>query len=578
MYTQYFGLHEKPFELSPDPRYLFLSASHREALGHLIYGIEQREGFIAIIGEVGTGKTTLCRTLIQRLGNDCEVAFLFNPHLSPLELLKAINAEFGLSTFGGSMPELLEVLNEFLLDKKAEDRNVLLLVDEAQTLSTETLEQMRLLSNLETRTAKLLQIVLLGQPELGEKLESHELRQLRQRIAVRRHLGPLTAAETRDYVHHRLRIAAGGECRVFTDAALGVVHRTSGGVPRLINVLCDRALLAAYGESVHQIGRSLASRVAREVWPRRGAAGRGLRRTVWAALATGLALAGFAIGIHWAGRSSLFRDADMAAARAVSAGTSPSAVAAAPPSTAAPAPRAEAPAPPPLREVAALRPPATPAPQVLDALLPLRTQEAANAAVFAATLAAWQLPAGDIAKLTRAELLDALAANAMLTLRVQEGNTAGLRHINLPAILQLRVEEGEARTALVRRIDGDAVYLRGVIPGETVRATLDEVEARWTGDAIVVWRDYAGLPHIVAAGDEGPHVEWLQLALTRAGFYLADPNGSFDAATLSAVRAFQASSGIAADGRVGPMTKIRIYQDLGEQVIPILLADPHPSS
>jgi general secretion pathway protein A len=161
---------------------------------------------------------------------------------------------------------------------------------------------------------------------------------------------------------------------------------------------------------------------------------------------------------------------------------------------------------------------------------------------------------------------------------VQEGNTAGLRHINLPAILQLRVEEGEARTALVRRIDGDAVYLRGVIPGETVRATLDEVEARWTGDAIVVWRDYAGLPHIVAAGDEGPHVEWLQLALTRAGFYLADPNGSFDAATLSAVRAFQASSGIAADGRVGPMTKIRIYQDLGEQVIPILLADPHPSS
>jgi general secretion pathway protein A len=577
MYTEYFGLHEKPFELSPDPRYLFLSASHREALGHLIYGIEQREGFIAIIGEVGTGKTTLCRTLIQRLGNDCEVAFLFNPHLSPLELLKAINAEFGLSTFGHSMPELLEVLNEFLLDKKAQDRNVLLLVDEAQTLSTETLEQMRLLSNLETRTAKLLQIVLLGQPELGEKLESHELRQLRQRIAVRRHLGPLTAAETRDYVHHRLRIAAGGECRVFTDAALGVIHRASGGVPRLINVLCDRALLAAYGENAHQIGRSLAGRVAREVWPRRRAAGRGLRRTAWVALATGLALAGFVAGIHWAGRSSFFREADVAAARAVPEDVSLSAVAAAPPSASAPAPRTEAPAFPPPQEVAALPPPATSAPQVLDALLPLRTREAANAAVFAATLAAWQLPAGDIAKLTRSELLDALAANDMLTLRVPEGNIAGLRHINLPAILQLRVEEGGTRTALVRRIDADAVYLRGVIPGETVRATVDEVEARWTGDAIVVWRDYAGLPHIVDAGDEGPHVEWLQRALARAGYYLADPNGSFDAETLSAVRAFQAASGIAADGRVGPMTKIRIYQNLGEQIIPALLAQPHPS-
>ena len=578
MYTEYFGLHEKPFELSPDPRYLFLSASHREALGHLIYGIEQREGFIAITGEVGTGKTTLCRTLIQRLGSDCEVAFLFNPHLSPLELLKAINAEFGLSTFGNSMPELLEVFNEFLLDKKAEDRNVLLLVDEAQTLSTETLEQMRLLSNLETRTAKLLQIVLLGQPELGEKLETHELRQLRQRIAVRRRLGPLTAAETRDYVHHRLRIAAGGERRVFTDAALALIHRTSGGVPRLINVLCDRALLAAYGENVHQVGRSLASGVAREVWPRRRVARRGLKRTGWAALATGLALAGFAAGIHWAGHDSLFREGDPPAARAAPEVAPVSAVAAAPPSARAQAPVVEMPALPPPREVAALRSPANSTPRVLDALLPLRTREATNAAVLDATLAAWQLPSGNAAKLTLPEFLNALAANDMLTLRVPEGSTAGLRRINLPAILQLHVEGGEGRAVLVRRLDGEAAYLRGVIPGETVRTTVDEIEARWTGDAYVVWRDYAGLPRIVDVGDEGPHVEWLQHALARTGHYFGAPNGSFDVETLSAVRAFQTSSGIAADGRVGPMTKIRIYQELGERVIPILLANPDPSS
>ncbi len=198
--------------------------------------------------------------------------------------------------------------------------------------------------------------------------------------------------------------------------------------------------------------------------------------------------------------------------------------------------------------------------------------------MFAATLAAWQMPPGDITKLTLTELLDALAANDMLTLRVAQGNTAGLLHINLPAILQLHVEEGEGRAVLVRRIEGEAAYLRGVIPGETVRTMLDEVESRWTGDAVVVWRDYAGLPRIVDAGDEGPHVEWLQRALGRTGHYLGAPSGSFDAQTLSAVRAFQTSSGIAADGRVGPMTKIRIYQELGEHIIPILLANPDPSS
>ncbi|MDH5565570.1 MAG: AAA family ATPase, partial [Myxococcales bacterium] len=252
MYTDFFGLREKPFELSPDPRYLFLSTAHREVLGHLIYGIEQREGFIAITGEVGTGKTTLCRTLLERLGSASEVAFLFNPHVSPVDLLKAINAEFGLSTFGDSAPELIEALNNFLLDKKAEDRNVLVIVDEAQTLSTETLEQLRLLSNLETSTTKLLQIVLLGQPELDDKLESRELRQLRQRIAVHWHLGPLTSGETRDYVRHRLRIAAGRECPIFTDGALATVYRVSGGVPRLINLLCERALLAAYADNARQ--------------------------------------------------------------------------------------------------------------------------------------------------------------------------------------------------------------------------------------------------------------------------------------------------------------------------------------
>ena len=278
MYTPYYGFHEKPFALSPDPRFLYLSGSHREVLGHLVYGIEQGEGFMAITGEVGTGKTTLCRTLLRRLGSDTEVAFLFNPTLTPLELLKAINGEFGLSTFGESRPELTDVLNAFLVESRAEGRRVLLIIDEAQNLATETLEQLRLLSNLETETSKMLQIVLLGQPELDQKLAAQNLRQLRQRISVWSHLGPMNAEETAEYVRHRLRVA-GQERPIFTDRALRTVHHLSGGVPRLINLICDRSLLAGYADQKAQIGRRLVMRAAGELRPRAIAAARlGTRR------------------------------------------------------------------------------------------------------------------------------------------------------------------------------------------------------------------------------------------------------------------------------------------------------------
>jgi general secretion pathway protein A len=264
MYTRHYGLREKPFSLSPDPRFLFLSTSHREALAHLLYGIESGEGFIAVTGEVGTGKTTLCRTLLERIGPDAEVAYLFNPQLTGLELLQAVHRELALPG-EGSRAELLEALNRFLLESSRNGRRVLLLVDEAQNLPVETLEELRMLSNLETTTEKLLQIVLFGQPELDALLDSPELRQLRQRIGVRWRLDSLSDPEATDYVLHRLRIAAGNDTELFTPAALRELRRRSRGVPRLVNLLADRALLAGYADGSLRVERTHVGRAAREI-------------------------------------------------------------------------------------------------------------------------------------------------------------------------------------------------------------------------------------------------------------------------------------------------------------------------
>lgn len=265
MYTAFYGLREKPFVLSPDPRFLYLAGSHREALAHLLYGIEQGEGFISVTGEVGTGKTTLCRTLLERLEGDLELAFLFNPSRTALELLQSICAEFGLPVEGLARRTLMQQLNYFLVEQKRIGRRVLLIIDEAQTLSESTLEQVRLLSNLETSRAKLIQILLLGQPELDRKLDERGLRQLRQRISVRWKLDPLGAQETRAYVRHRLSVAAGEPKDLFSDAALREVHRRTGGIPRLVNQLCDRALLAGYATRSAKVGPKLIRDAAKEI-------------------------------------------------------------------------------------------------------------------------------------------------------------------------------------------------------------------------------------------------------------------------------------------------------------------------
>lgn len=246
MYNQFYGFREPPFNITPDPRFLFFSDRHREAFDHLLFGIRERKGFIQITGEVGAGKTTLCRALLEELGPTYRTALILNPTLSPDELLRTVLAELGLSAPAGDRVAAIEVLNRFLLAQLSEGNDVVLLIDEAQDLSSELLEQIRLLSNLETDQRKLLQIVLVGQPELREKLDRRELRQLRQRITVRYHLAPLTREETERYISHRLRVAGANGRPSFDRWAVRRIYRYSRGVPRLINAVCDKALLAGY--------------------------------------------------------------------------------------------------------------------------------------------------------------------------------------------------------------------------------------------------------------------------------------------------------------------------------------------
>jgi general secretion pathway protein A len=253
MYQEFYGLREKPFALTPDPQFLFLSESHRTAMESLLYGIYQREGFTVLTGDIGTGKTTLCRALLVKVDPRVKTALIFNSFLTEEELLESILQDLGLPVKGRSRKKLIDDLNKFLLLQLSEGNHVVLIVDEAQNLSLPVLEQIRMLSNLETEKEKMLQIILLGQLELEEKLQSSELKQLNQRIAIRNRLLPLTRAETEGYIYQRLLIAGARGNVTFSNPALSDIYKFSKGIPRLINLLCDRALLAGFVDQTCQI-------------------------------------------------------------------------------------------------------------------------------------------------------------------------------------------------------------------------------------------------------------------------------------------------------------------------------------
>ena len=265
MYNEFYGFRENPFNITPDPRFLFFSDKHREAFNHVLFGIRERKGFIQITGEVGAGKTTVCRAILAELGPTYRTALVLNPMVTATQLMRTILLELGLEARKVDRTAYIEILNRYLLDQAAAGHDVVLLIDEAQDLEPELLEQVRLLSNLETDQRKLLQIVLIGQPELREKLNQRSLRQLRQRITVRYHLSPLNRFETERYIAHRLRVAGANGRPKFSSWAIRGVQRYSGGVPRLINAVCDKALLYGYVNGTYELKARAVRQAIREL-------------------------------------------------------------------------------------------------------------------------------------------------------------------------------------------------------------------------------------------------------------------------------------------------------------------------
>ncbi len=550
MYCKYFGLDSKPFSITPDPRFLFLSDRHREALAHLLYGIGESGGFVQLTGEVGTGKTTLCRALLEQLPETVDVALILNPKLNGLELVAAVCDELHVAypRDTHSLKVLVDHLNHHLLRSHAAGRRTILIIDEAQNLSIEVLEQIRLLTNLETTQAKLLQIILIGQPEFQDMLARPELRQLAQRITARYHLGELDKDETRAYITHRLRVS-GGHADLFSSAAINEVQRLSGGIPRLVNVICDRALLGAYVEEKRRVDRGILRRAAAEVRPDVQAARP--RPAYWPGLAVVLLVA---LAAAWLvlGRGIEVPESTAevtAEAPAAALPQSPSEAVIATPVVTAPAeklPQAEASLTPAAAE------PATP-------LIVDLGERLAAVASDSAELQAWT----GLFKLWNATLLlnddlqpCAQAFRQGLHCLLRSGNWTQLRSFDRPALLQLIAADGRRVPVLLHGLTDERARIE--INGEMLELPLTAIEARWHGQFTLLWR----VPirgEVLRLGSRGVDVEWLRETLRRIDPLAAAAAGQpliFDAALAEQVRQFQLRRQLDPDGVVGALTLI----------------------
>jgi general secretion pathway protein A len=549
MYLSFFGLNEKPFAITPDPRYLYLSERHAEALAHLLYGINESGGFIQLTGEVGTGKTTVVRTLLSRVPHHADVAVILNPRVTPVEFLLTICEELGLGisdTDRDSVKQMVDALNRRLLAAHAEGRRIIVIVDEAQNLTPEVLEQVRLLTNLETPTQKLLQIILIGQPELRELLDRTELRQLAQRITGRYHLEPLSLEETRGYVRHRLRVAGAGE-EIFTASALTAVHRVAAGIPRVINVTCDRALLGAYTQETRKVTPSLVRRAAGEVYGRR-------YMPLWlgwlAAGAGALGIAGAAyVGWQaWERQTSPLHGLVNKQTPAV-ARPGPGSVGAAE-TEAKPLP---------------LVPAAATAAVSINALLAANSANTTDASAFRRLLSLWGTAMADDKDPC------GQAAKAGLSCLEQRGSWAQVRALNRPAILTLTDDHGQRHRVVLSALDNQFATLN--LGEHDERVPVDEVSRDWFGEFTVVWKPKTAHIRPLSVGMHGDEVRWLRRSLSALQGAASDPEHGdvYDQDLETAVQNFQRDHRLNVDGIAGIQTQVVLDTALAEPGSPLLL-------
>jgi general secretion pathway protein A len=545
MYAQTFGLQHEPFSIAPDPRYLFMSERHREALAHLLYGLGGGGGFVLLTGEIGTGKTTVCRCFLEQVPADCHVAYIFNPKLTVHELLQSVCDEFGV-VHPPSVPgeretakDCIDPLNAFLLSTHAAGHSTVLVIDEAQNLSAEVLEQLRLLTNLETNERKLLQIILIGQPELRGMLARPDLEQLAQRVIARFHLDALTVEETEQYIGHRLAVAGHSGPLPFDRAALRRIHTLSGGVPRRINLLCGRALLGAYATGNRVVDRRIVDKAAGEVFggdtATAGAARAGTSPARNALLIAGWAVAAVAIGgAAWtAGRS---------AAPPPAAGSPGPSVAGATPAKGAPLSAAAA------KPLTATGPGTEIGMAALLALLP-RTEDGAWRAIGPA----WGLPAVD----TTADPCRTWAALGVQCFRSPRTSAALIRQLDRPGFLTLYDDNDRPVYAVLAGIDARNATL--AIGGARHTVPLTTLATRWRGDFATLWRvppGYAEKP------GKGASPQWLaaQLAAALPATPADARTGAPDSpsALRAGISRFQLAQGLAPDGRAGPATLMEL--------------------
>ena len=598
MYAPFFGLQHPPFSIAPDPRYLFMSERHREALAHLLYGLDAGGGFVLLTGEVGAGKTTVCRCFLEQIPEHCNVAYIFNPKLTVGELLRSICDEFGVPHKPNvpgveTVKDYIDPLNASLLAAHAAGRNTVLIIDEAQNLEADVLEQLRLLTNLETNERKLLQIILIGQPELRTMVARPSLEQLAQRVIARFHLDALSPQETQQYIAHRLAVAGLRGPVPFSRRALRRVHVLSRGIPRRINLLCDRALLGAYAAGQHAVSKAIIERAAREVFgtlpPTRVASGARSPLPRWAVASMGLvagaamvAAAGWALGVRPALKAP-------GAAQAVGAGV------AGPLGTASSAqaklPQAKAPAPAlaasitlatpaaagaaasapgksastaPSTALAASDAPATAATAVLGPASGLQqflqAQSPGDASAWQALALAWgvALPEG----------ADACATLARDGLRCYRNRRAGLnliRQIDRPTLLMLSPSsEGDATVpAVLRGLDEDVATLQS--GGRTLHVPVADLAQVWRGDMVTLWRAPPGMPDKGEITDGAAGTAWLDARLASKAAGGAGPSARpvTPALRQARIHRFQLAQGVTPDGRAGPLTLMLLNRATG---------------